>query len=59
MVPPILQAYQTLGRGDLKLPKGDDGDGDVLGGVMALGSDMVYFPSSDSELQSQPISKFG
>lgn len=33
MVPPILQAYQTLGRGDLKLPKGDDGDGDVLGGV--------------------------
>ena len=59
MVPPILQAYQTLGRGDLKLPKGDDGDSDVLGGVMALGSDMVYFPSSDSELQSQPISKFG
>lgn len=38
MVPPILQAYQTLGRGDLKLPKGDDGDGDVLGGVIALGS---------------------
>lgn len=54
MVPPILQAYQTLGRGDLKLPKGDDGDGDVLGGVIALGS-----PSSDSELQSQPITKFG